>query len=75
MIMIRNSGFMISTERGTGRRSMMSAVGTAIAATPTADSIRRRSGRLANRQMPRYRPNPQNAATCTASTGASASRA
>ena len=28
---------MISTDRGTGSRSMMRAVGTAIAATPTAD--------------------------------------
>src|SRR4030042_1060865 len=60
----------ISTERGTTALTpnRINTSGISSAARPIASTMRLRSGRLAKRQMPQYRPKRQNATACSGTT-------
>src|SRR4030065_815324 len=65
-----SSGSRISAERGTTALTpnRINTSGISSAARPKARKMRLRSGRLAKRQMRRYRPKRQNATACSGTT-------
>ena len=70
---IRKAGNSTSTERGTSTMicSMYSSSGVATAPEAQARTMRLRSGRLAKRQMPRYKPSCQAITPCSGTTASS----
>jgi hypothetical protein len=58
----------LSVEQLHSRPNRTSTTGTMSAARPTASTMRLRSGRLAKRQIPRYKPKRQNITACRGTT-------